>query len=126
VAVDRVQSAEDALQSALQIGAPEPAVLIGGAPAAIGRLRLERGLVDKLLQSILKEDPECAVAVGHCVDSLLLAWLQHVSYSSQDEEGAPQFEDLRAAAQPHTAPQLVRTCRLAYLRTAPHLHPPTI
>ena len=102
VAVDRVQSTEDAFMSALAVGAPEPTVLVG-APAAVGRLRPERALVDKLLQTIVKEEPECAVAVGHCVDSLLLAWLQHL----QAQEGTEQqFEGLRAAAQPHTAPVL--------------------
>ena len=101
VAIDRIQSAEDAFSAALQVGASEPAVLVG-APAAVGRLRYERGLIDKLLQTILKEEPECAVAVGLCIDSILLAWLQHIS-----QEGVEQkFEDLRAAAQPHTGPVL--------------------
>ena len=102
VVVDREQSTEDAFMSALAVGAPEPTVLVG-APAAVGRLRPERALVDKLLQTIVKEEPECAVAVGHCVDSLLLAWLQHL----QSQEGTEQqFEGLRAAAQSHTAPVL--------------------
>ena len=97
VVVDRVQSADDALASALAVGAPEATVLVG-APAAVGRLRPERALVDKLLQSIVKEEPECAVAVGHCVDSLLLAWLQHLQ-AQEGSTGQQQFEGLRAAAQ---------------------------
>ena len=103
VVVDRVQSTEDAFMSALAVGAPEPTVLVG-APAAVGRLRPERALVDKLLQTIVKEEPECAVAVGHCVDSLLLAWLQHLQ--AQEGSTEQQFEGLRAAAQSHTAPVL--------------------
>ena len=51
VAIDRIQSAEDAFSAALQVGASEPAVLVG-APAAVGRLRYERGLIDKLLLSM--------------------------------------------------------------------------
>ena len=104
VVVDRVQSADDAFQSALAVGAPEATVLVG-APAAVGRLRPERALVDKLLQSIVKEEPECAMAVGHCVDSLLLAWLQHLQ-AQEGSTGQQQFEGLRAAAQAHTAPVL--------------------
>ena len=102
VAVERLQSAEDAFASALAIGAPEATVLVG-APAAVGRLRLERALGDKLIQTIVKEEPECAVAVGHCVDSLLLAWLQHLGSQEGTEQ---QFEGLRAAAQSHTGPVL--------------------
>jgi len=104
VVVDRVQSADDAFKSALAVGAPEATVLVG-APAAVGRLRPERALVDKLLQSIVKEEPECAMAVGHCVDSLLLAWLQHLQ-AQEGSTGQQQFEGLRAAAQAHTAPVL--------------------
>jgi len=101
VAIERIQSAGDALAAALEPGAPEATVLVG-APAAVARLRTQRALVDKLLQSILKEDDECAVAVGHSIDALLKAWLEHVEASN----GEQTFEDLRAAAQPHTAPVL--------------------
>ena len=101
VAIERIQSAGDALAAALKPGAPEATVLVG-MPAAVARLRTQRALVDKLLQSILKEDSECAVAVGHSIDALLKVWLEHVEASN----GERTFEDLRAAAQPHTAPVL--------------------
>ena len=68
-----------------------------GAPAAIGRLHMACGLVDRLQSAIPKEQPEAAEVIGLAIDALLLSWMRHIQHT----DGT--FEGLTASASTFTA-----------------------
>ena len=78
----------------MPLGAPR--MPLGRKPLAVGRLSREKSppTVDCLRCSLPKEDETHAVAIGLCLDALLLAWAEHLART----ETPSQFETLHASS----------------------------